>query len=321
MTLRQRIISEIYDERDNKVVDGRIIEDKKIETPVKIDDLGYNHQEQIKIIQEIQGAFLFSQSKLITPPERCYKCGERVNKSGYTSSDFHAVYTDHKLEILRVCCCNKNCAVDKITTSISALFGSNMHPDLAKKQAEVASEQSFIKAQEALVRENGRYRTINNQLTIKKTADKVGLILNDIHQEIPEGSKLSHAERLIVQVDGGHIKSCDKTKNSFEALVSSIYRPKDHEPGGTSKNGIRKSGTISSKIYVASTYKDRGKTIKAMTIAAAKKHGMTAETKITGLSDGASNCWSTIQSLAKHCASIECVLDWYHISMKFDQLI
>ena len=48
MTLRQRIISEIYDERDNKVVDGRIIEDKKIETPVKIDDLGYNHQEQIK---------------------------------------------------------------------------------------------------------------------------------------------------------------------------------------------------------------------------------------------------------------------------------
>lgn len=320
MSLRQRIISEIYDEKDNKVVDRKIIEDKKIKTPVKIDDLGYNHKEQIQILQAIQDAFLFSQSKLIVP-DKCYKCGSRVIKGGQMPSDFHSVYTDHRLQIQMVSCCNKDCTAGKITTSIYSLFGSNMHPDLVKKQAEVASEQSFLKAQEALARENGRYRTINNQLTIKKTTDKVGLILNEIHQKIPESSNLGHAEHLIVQVDGGHIKSCDKTKNSFEALVSSIYKPEDHERGGISKNGLRKSGTISSKIYVASTYKDRGKTIKAMTIAAATKHGMTKETKITGLSDGASNCWSTIQSLTKHCASIEYVLDWYHISMKFDQLI
>lgn len=321
MSLRQRIISEIYDEKDNKVVDRKIIEDKKIEVPVKIDDLGYNHQEQIHILQEIQDAFLFIQSKLISHPKKCYKCGGRVNKSGYTSSDYHTVYTDHKLKIIRVSCCNKDCTVDKITTSISSLYGSNMHPDLVKKQVELASEQSFIKAQEALARENGRYRTINNQLTIKKTTDKVGTILNEVRQEIPETSKVPYAEHLIVQVDGGYIKSYDKTKNSFEALVSSIYKPEDHQPGGISKNGTRKSGTILSKIYVASAYKDRCKTIKAMTIAAAKKHGMTTKTKITGLSDGASNCWNTIQSLTKHCAAIECILDWHHISMKFDQLI
>ena len=37
MSLRQRIISEIYDEKDNNVVDRKIIEDKKIDSPVKID--------------------------------------------------------------------------------------------------------------------------------------------------------------------------------------------------------------------------------------------------------------------------------------------
>lgn len=318
MSLRQRIISEIYDEKNNKVVDRKIIEDKEIKAPVKIDDLGYNHQEQIHILQGIQDAFLFSQAKLIVS-DKCYKCGSRVVKGGHMESDFHAVYTDHRLQIQMLSCCNKDCSARKITTSIYSLFGSNMHPDLVRKQAELASEQSFIKAQEALARENGRHRTINNQVTIKRTTEKVGKILGAIHQEAPDTNKST--DHLIVQVDGGYIKSSDKTKQSFEALVSSIYKPEDHIPGGVSKNGTRKSGTISNTIYSASTDKDRGKTIKAMTFAAAKKQGMTIETRITGLSDGASNCWSTIQSLEKYCASIECVLDWHHISMKFDQLI
>ena len=77
-----------------------------------------------------------------------YKCGSRVAKGGHMESDFHAVYTDHRLQIQMLSCCNKDCSARKITTSIYSLFGSNMHPDLVKKQAELASEQSFIKAQE-----------------------------------------------------------------------------------------------------------------------------------------------------------------------------
>ena len=196
-----------------------------------------------------------------------------------------------------------------------------MHPDLVKKQVELASDQSFIKAQEALVRENGRYRPINNQLTIKKTTDKIGKILSDIHQEIPDVEVQVSSDNLIVQVDGGYIKSYNKNSKAFEALVSTIYKADDHISGGVSKSGIRKSGTILNKIYSASAVKDRCKTIKAMTIAAAKKLGMTKKTKVTGLSDGASNCWSVIKTLEKYCFSMEYVLDWYHIKMKFDQLI
>ena len=65
MSLRQRIVSEIYDEKDNKIVDRKIITDKKIENPEKIDDLGYDHKEQISILQEIQDVFLFNQTKLM----------------------------------------------------------------------------------------------------------------------------------------------------------------------------------------------------------------------------------------------------------------
>ena len=58
-----------------------------------------------------------------------------------------------------------------------------------------------------------------------------------------------------------------------------------------------------------------------MTVAAAKKQGMSKKTRITGLSDGASNCWNTIKTLDKYCSSVEYILDWHHIKMKFDQLI
>ncbi|MDC0865063.1 ISKra4 family transposase [Rickettsiaceae bacterium] len=320
MALRQRIISEIYDETNNKVVDRQIIEDKKIESPKAIDNVGYNHGEQIAVLQEIQDIFLLNQSKLLSP-DSCPQCGSNVAKGGHTPSDFHSIYTDHKLQVPRVSCCNRECSTGKITTSIYSLFGSNMHPDLVKKQTEIASEQSYLKAQAALARDNGRCRSINNQITIKKTTDKVGKILSELHQEEPDIKDTDNAERLIVQVDGGYIKSYNKNHQSFEALVSNIYKPEDHTLGGVSKNGLRKSGSIANKIYSASTLKDRGKTIKAMTITAAKKQGMNKSTKITGLSDGASNCWSVIKTLEKYSSSVECILDWQHIKMKFDQLI
>jgi len=149
----------------------------------------------------------------------------------------------------------------------------------------------------------------------------VGSILSELHQEVSDKDIAAPVGSLMVQVDGGYIKSLGKNSNGFETLVSSIYKPENHICGGISKNGIKKSGKIIDKIYSASAVKDRGKTIKAMTIAAAKKHGMSKNTKITGLSDGASNCWNTIKSLENHCDSIEYILDWYHIKVKFDRLI
>ena len=40
---------------------------------------------------------------------------------------------------------------------------------------------------------------------------------------------------------------------------------------------------------------------------------------LTGLTDGASNCWSAIKSVEKHCQQLICILDWFHIGKKFKE--
>ena len=74
MGLRQRIVTEIYDEKNNKIVNREIINDKPIKKPEIIDDLGYNHKEQIDILQNIQDIFLGTQSTTLVS-ETCEKCG------------------------------------------------------------------------------------------------------------------------------------------------------------------------------------------------------------------------------------------------------
>ncbi|MBV8887189.1 MAG: hypothetical protein JO235_24780 [Chroococcidiopsidaceae cyanobacterium CP_BM_RX_35] len=56
------------------------------------------------------------------------------------------------------------------------------------------------------------------------------------------------------------------------------------------------------------------------TLNAARKQGMTEQTTVTALADGAKNCWSVIMSLAPHCQQLLCILDWFHIAMRFQQL-
>jgi hypothetical protein len=61
--------------------------------------------------------------------------------------------------------------------------------------------------------------------------------------------------------------------------------------------------------------------MKQMLINAAKRAGMTKNTKVTGFSDGAANCKSVIKVLKKHCGEFESILDWFHISMKFQGIV
>jgi hypothetical protein len=65
MGLRQRIVSETYDEKDNKIVDREIINDKPIKKPESIGDLGYNHKEQIDLLQHIQDSFFLLKQPLL----------------------------------------------------------------------------------------------------------------------------------------------------------------------------------------------------------------------------------------------------------------
>jgi hypothetical protein len=53
---------------------------------------------------------------------------------------------------------------------------------------------------------------------------------------------------------------------------------------------------------------------------AAKKQGLSQDTQVTALADGAQNCWSVMATIQTECATFECILDWFHIAQKFQQV-
>jgi len=65
---------------------------------------------------------------------------------------------------------------------------------------------------------------------------------------------------------------------------------------------------IINKTCVVSARDDNLQTIKIYLINAALKQGMSPETKVTGLADGANNCWSVLSIIKPECSTLECVL-------------
>ena len=119
---------------------------------------------------------------------------------------------------------------------------------------------------------------------------------------------------MTLQVDGGHIPIQEKDKRSFEALSAIVYRPEhlqavDHH-----------HRQIMEKTCVISAMDDNLQTIKTYVVNAAKKQGLSQETQVTALADGAKNCWSVLSALTPECETLECILDWFHIAQKFQQV-
>ena len=311
MALKQRIISEIYDDQTGNVYKKDIIEDKIIKSPKRIEDLGYNHEEQLNILRNIQESFLKSQSDIFDLPNICPECGSKMRKSGPYTSKFNSIFTDHKISLAKKQCCNKDCR-RLLTFTIQGLFGDYRHPDLLEMQTKLSSKMSFVEAQKQLDTISKSHRPVNGQINLKRSVDKIGEILGEIHQDESLNTKydISPANELIVQADGGYIKDKHPSRGNFEMLLAKVYKPENN-----------KDGEIVKKSYAASSYKDHHKTIKAMTLVSAKKEGLTKDTNVIALADGAKNCWSILKSLKKHSNKITYILDWYHISNRFDKLI
>ena len=47
---------------------------------------------------------------------------------------------------------------------------------------------------------------------------------------------------------------------------------------------------------------------------------MSKTTHVTALCDGAKNCWSVIDALKPLCGSVTCILDWFHVAMKMQNI-
>jgi hypothetical protein len=119
---------------------------------------------------------------------------------------------------------------------------------------------------------------------------------------------------LLIQADGGHIPIQEKDKRSFEALAAIVYRPENLQEVD------RHHRQIMEKTCVVSALDDHLQTIKTYVVNAAKKQGISQETQVTALADGAKNCWSVLSAIQPEYATLECILDWFHIAQKFQNV-
>jgi hypothetical protein len=311
-----RVIVEKVSVSSQKVVKRDTLKIYDIQKPKSILDFGLRHAEQISLLSKVQSAFLAEQSVLIdSGHSECPNCGGKLSKLGLMTSKFHAVFSDHQVRMQKHKCKNPECNWQGTPTTVN-VFGTDIHPDLVKLQCEQGAVHSYRDAQENLDKLNCQRRSINNHVQLQRITNEVGERLSQSNMDAPHPDELPDAAtELIVQVDGGHIPTKEKEKRSFEALSAIIYRPscivevdKHHRQ-------------LTDKICTLSALDDELATIKRYLYHAALKQGLSEQTHVTALADGASNCWSAISSLEPHCQILELILDWFHIGKKFQNVI
>ena len=307
-----RIVVEKVSVASQKVVKRDTLKIYDLNTPQSILDLGLRHEEQISLLSKVQSALLAEQTILIDlGHDRCPQCGAKISKNGFMPSKFHAVFSDHKLRIQKHRCKNPECNWESAPTTTS-VFGTHIHPDLAKLQCEQGALHSYREAVSNLEKLNTQRRTINNHDRVKHLTNQVGERLSQANHKAPSQQDLPvPAPALIVQVDGGHIPTKEQNKRSFEALSGIIYQPNCIEC--VDQHHRR----ITHKSCVISALDDDLKTFQTYLYNAALKQGLCEATVVTALADGASNGWSSISVLAPHCKMLDTVLDWFHIGKKF----
>ena len=310
-----RVIVEKVAVNSQEVVKRETIKTYAITTPASIMELGLRHAEQISLLEKMQNVLIEEQAvRIDLGYERCPNCGQKIKKNGYTQSQFHAVFSDHQVRLQKHRCSHPDCRWQSFPT-IPSVFGTNIHPDLAKLQCEQGALHSYREAQRNLEKVNGHHRGVNNHTQVKRMTDTVGAHLSEENRQCPPHEECAApAAHVMIQIDGGHIPIQEQGKRSLEALAAIVYRPESlHEVDQHHRKIVEKT-------CVVSALDDDLQTMKTYLLNAARKQGMTPESQVTALADGAHNCWSVLSVVAPHCQTLECILDWFHIGKKFQNV-
>ncbi len=302
-----RVVVETYDTLNNETLTREEVDNLLLQSPKHINDVGLNQQQQIKILQNILDVLLPQQFVLLDEEDICPECGKKTKKAGSYTSQFHSVYSDHKVQMVRRQC---QCGWQRKYT-VEGYFGFSSHPDLLKMQCDVGSEQSYMKAQESLAKKNGRVRGVNNRSHIARTVSTFGEALSELKSHFKEVKPIVKAKTLVAQIDGGHISTNIKGKRSYEVLAGKFYQP---EHLIETKSGTKK---LTRNTCIASAKSDNLQTMKKQVLYAAKKEGLTSDTLVYLIADGGKNCWNAASVLKNHCKEVISILDWNHIGRAF----
>lgn len=304
-----RITIDYYNRETNETIESNIISDDVLTRAEELKDLGYRHYEQIELLQSIQDFKIKHQSILYDTQLHCPHCGKKSQRAGIRQSRFHAPLTDHRVHIQRRTC---PCGWSSPYT-VEGIYGSAIHPDLLEKQALQAADQSYRKASNHLNAECAHRRSVNSVESLHKNLKKVALAVgNNKLRPVDMVPEREAAKELLVMIDGGHLKTRAKDSRSFEAMITTVYRPENIRQVDKHHN------KITQKTSVASALSDQQETIKTLAKNACIKEGASAAlTHMTCLTDGASNCWSIAKALKSECLSQTLLLDWFHITKRF----
>lgn len=292
-----------------------VIMEGNISYPETIFDLGLLHEEQIQLIKETQNSIIKEQINQINKTVQfCPQCetSNKLERCGQNKSDYHDIFTDHKVVITRKHC--PNCKYES-PSSIKAIFGSNLSAELAKIQAELGSQYTYRECSRLFELFSHQEREINNHDRVKQTSEIVGNNLKSIQNHANQLIGIQEAKELIINVDGGHINTTEIDKRSFEAMAAVVYKP---EALQSNHEGTR--NMLTAKHCAVSTANDSQQEMIANTIVAAIQEGLTPNTHVTALCDGAHNCWQIIDAIKPLAAATLCILDWFHLSMKIQNI-
>ena len=315
MDYELRIIVEKVAVSSQDVIKRDTITSYALQCPTTIVELGLRHAEQIALLEQVQNIVLAEQSRLLAPGmPGCPTCGNPLKKNGSKTSNFYAVFSDHTVRLQKHHCRHPDCGWHS-TPTITSLFGTNIHPDLVAIQCTQGALYSYREAKKNLETWNSHSRRVNNHTRVKRMTDQVGAVLAEHNHLAPAAEECAApAQDMILQVDGGHIPMQEKDKRSFEALSAIVYRPEHLQ------DVDRHHRQIMEKPCVVSALDDQLHTIKTSVVNAAKKQGLSQDTPVTALADGAKNCWSVVAAIQPECATLECILDWFHIAQKFQNV-
>lgn len=307
-----RIVFESYDKKAPKktLVRTNLVEGA-IEKSTSLLDFSMGHTKQIELIKKSGDCYLAEKLMLDEDNRICPDCEGKLMKLGKHESTFYDVFTDHKIIMQRLKC--TSCHKEQPST-VRTLFNGVESAELMKIQSELGAKHTFRDCEDILRLISNNHRKINNHDRVKQVVESVGDSLDLITDQEIDVISVDSADELILNVDGGHIKTTED-KRSIEAMASVIYNPESIE-----SNDSETRNYISSKNCAASVKNDGGAQLIKNTIVAALKQGLTDKTHITALCDGAENCWKVVEALKPLSGSMTCILDWFHIAMKIQNI-
>jgi len=263
------------------------LKDRSFSKPTKATEVGLSAEKQLEIMAEIQQSVLDAQAYFLNAHlSDCPKCQARVIKNGVKASVFKHVFSDHWVKLQKWICSSPSCDW-QVTPSFHSQFNSSLSPELMKIQAELGAQNTYGKSANMLSLVTGK-RRVNNKSRIHRTTNIVGANI-ETHVSKKAANDLvlpEPAKEIVLNVDGIHLHDDEHKGHNFEAMVAKVYKPENLIAVGNSQRPV---------------ITEKQKTMKKRVLEACKLEGLTQQTIVIALSDGARNCWNIITNVLASC--------------------